>query len=446
MAVYSDGTRVSRIPAGRVCPLCGKSDFCGLMVPGNDPGVEIWVCQRIHVGKIGDVIMSSGMEYVVCGISKRGAEARMLEEKASYLRRHPKARLSDGSCGNGASPDSSNQVRPFTIEPAVEVLPPDRLHEMYSYFLRLLPLEDSDRSYLHKEGFTDEMIARNMIRSIPEADGYRFANKSTYRSSAISRKSLGEAMHERFGDLSGLPGFYFDVRGFWTFCGLGGLVLPLFDIYGRIIRLRIRINRRWFDEKGKDITRAEYIRISEEQKAAGKKVTVSELGKYMNFSSYKEDPKKLEKRIIGNMYSHGCQAGSNLGFYHPTTGSKEYAKSVVFLTEGEKKAIVAAEHLGNMVIDVPGVTQWNKLFEENDKGVSPFDILKASGTAVFVIAYDADKAVNENVMRSQDGLLTALLDAGMTVALADWDMNVGKGLDDLLVNGGKPTYTIFERG
>lgn len=430
MATYADGTVVRRLRRDEMCPVCNHNDYCGVTIPGDDPTKTLYTCQRVR-GQYQkkDIIMSGGLEYIV--IRSDPDKSTLVEELTEYKSHHRKFE-------GGAAVASSYQKKEMVYEERVEPLQPEKLDEMYRYFLSLLRLEEKDRKYLEGEGFTQEMIDLNYFRSIPEDDGYRINNRD-YKSINPWRKQLGAQMFKQFGDLTGLPGFHQNYRGEWTFCGLGGMVIPLFDIYDHVYGLRVRLDRRWSDAKGNDITKERYMLLKETDPS----LVRPERGKYMNFSSYKEDESKLKQGIVANKYRNGCQLGTRLGYYQPTTTGNDRVQKVVFITEGEKKSIVTAEKMGLMCISVPGVTSFRLLFERDMTGRRPIDVLKKAGVKLLVVAYDADKEHNQMVMRSQDSLVNEILAEGINVAVAFWNEQDGKGLDDLLVNGGKPQYNLI---
>ncbi len=61
---------------------------------------------------------------------------------------------------------------------------------------------------------------------------------------------------------------------------------------------------------------------------------------------------------------------------------------------------------------------------------------------MFVIAYDADKAVNNKVLDSEQYAIQALKVEGFSIGVAEWDMRHGKGIDDLLQGGRQPAYQL----
>ena len=88
------------------------------------------------------------------------------------------------------------------------------------------------------------------------------------------------------------------------------------------------------------------------------------------------------------------------------------------------------------VVTIPGVSSYmlaakKELIEQERK----------KGMQCHVIAFDADKKTNAQVLRHEQQLVSALKEAGAEpIYLADWDMEQGKGLDDLIASGGTETY------
>ncbi len=430
---------------GEVCPICGHTDWCCRMIPHNEMGVVLYNCQRAGSESFAQEPLTTfvspydGRTYVV--ISTKTSVT--IQEIGGWMARNPGRKLKDGTVAPGGStvkyePKKVQMVK----EEEVEVRSNDELHEMYSAFLSLLVLEPAHREYLHKEGLTDEEIEKYCIRSIPEPDGFRYQNRS-YTSANASRKQIMMRMAQKYGEnLKGVPGFY-RKNGEWTFNGQGGLVIPVPDIYGRFVGIRIRVDRRWKDERGFTISQEQYLSEKKAAAVENRPCKYRETGKYVWMSSYKDDEKKAQQGIIANIYKDGCSSGIRLGYYQPTT-ARTGSQKAVLMTEGEKKSIVASEKLGMMCIDVPGVGNWRQMFDKDKAtGKRPVDILKEAGARLIIVAYDADKETNKNVLNAQNMLVEALKKEGIMVAVAGWDISVGKGLDDLLVAGGQPTYELI---
>jgi len=113
------------------------------------------------------------------------------------------------------------------------------------------------------------------------------------------------------------------------------------------------------------------------------------------------------------------------------------AADTAWISEGVKKADVAADALGAVVIGLAGVGTW----------AQALPAVQALAPRRVVIAFDQD-AKPETVAivsRCRDALAAALADAGHEVLLAAWPAAVGKGIDDVLTAGHTPTLTPYQR-
>jgi hypothetical protein len=414
---------------GEVCPLCGKPDWCTRLRPHEDLSNLYYSCMRAgNVGFSQEVRTRftspiNGNEYVVIGAKETSV---IFQELSDWMAHNPGKRLKDGTTapGQGSFSYKIPERREMTAVPEIPMRPAAELDERYRYFLKQLKLEEKHRKYLYAEGFSDDMIEKYQIRSVPENDAYRY-NYRTYKSVNPSRKQIMQKVADAFGNtLAGVPGFHTKDDGVtWTFAGPGGMIIPVPDIYGRFIGMRIRVDNRWRDSEGHTISKEQYEKEKELAAKTGRPCTAKETGKYMWLSSTGK--------------KNGRGSGSPLGYYYPTSSGNPYAQKMVYITEGEKKSIVSSERLGLMCIDVPGVGNWTNLFKADEEtGIRPVDILKKSGIRLAVVAYDADKEKNKMVLSHQDQLVKKLRDEGVIVGVAEWSMALGKGLDDYLVNGG----------
>ncbi len=164
-------------------------------------------------------------------------------------------------------------------------------------------------------------------------------------------------------------------------------------------------------------------------------------GKYKNFSSYfRKEVQKGNKILAYNGYAEGTRSGSQVSIFTRPGDKMKY----VYITEGEKKAIVMNEILHCPVIALPGVHTFSKLFEkEYGKQESIMDHLIRNGLAAVIVVYDADKAVNDAVLSAESGLLDLCKSKGITTFVGSWDPHFGKGADDILIIGKQ--LDIFQR-
>ena len=101
----------------------------------------------------------------------------------------------------------------------------------------------------------------------------------------------------------------------------------------------------------------------------------------------------------------------------------------VWITEGAIKADLSSRRLNAYVIGLDSVSF------NHAEAVRDLSLIKAKEV---VVAFDADLATNPKVLSARDSLCNELVKAGFDVNIAEWDASLGKGLDDLLTNGGTP--------
>lgn len=476
---------------GTLCPICGKPDWC-LRIDFNDEHGTRYLhyCHRmIDVAEGETVTGIDAQEYRCIGYSSEGfAKFESIEQQEENRRRwceeHGKAYKKGGTY----KPSSKRQVsyssvrEEETVEDCAPLAVPARLHEVYSAWLDLLVLEPKHEKKLRDEwdkgienvgiGF-DYIIARWPIKSLPPDDYIRFDSNENYLNK--SRKTIMEELIERVGEPIGVPGFYQkkDKDGVlhWAMFSLCGIIYPIYNSYGQIIRVRVNddhpvcggtfqgmegnfmylrpkgVSGRtgWYFVPNGEDGRANYanqvlvyrtgylqnlIELTSKGYPKGSKVS----GKYKNFSSYE---KREEKTADGkvrryNRFMNGVQSGSSLSLY-TTPGDNE---GVVLITEGEKKAIVANAVYKVPVICLPGVNSYKKLFEpEEGYKESVMDRLYQRGLRTPVIIYDADKAENKAVAVCEYKAIAEFWNRDKSIYRGNFSEAWGKGLDDITLAG-----------
>jgi len=252
---------------------------------------------------------------------------------------------------------------------------------------RPLPPEALDRAYRamlarlvlsghHRAHLID---ARDFSSDLVEHGLYR----SLPASSDLLREDAGRAAAQAVGQgqASRVPGLALR-RGGWTVVGPPGLLVPVRDEAGRICGLQVRLDN---------------------PKAGG--------SRYLWLSSRRQGGAGAAARL-----HWACPAGSGLD-------------GTLWITEGPLKADYAAWRLGVSVIAVPGVT------------TCMHQVLQAVAERprrYVVVAFDADLQTNPQVRACALGLVGELELRGLDVSVADWPLDSGKGLDDLLRSGGRP--------
>jgi hypothetical protein len=183
--------------------------------------------------------------------------------------------------------------------------------------------------------------------------------------------------------LPSIPGFYVkrrdDGREFWSVSGMGGMTIPVRDLKGRIVRLMVRL----------------------------------------------DEPKPGQKyKWVSSKSKGGAGAGSKV---HIPRFKGD--KTAVRVTEGPLKADLATTLSGTLTIGLPGVNKW-KLAAK---------LLKRLDAKTARVALDADARTNPHVAQALGDLVVHLGKHGFEVELETWDVADGKGIDDLLRIGKKPT-------
>ena len=390
------------VSSSEPCPICGKPDWCSVQYV--EGGNKLHYCRRILNGE--NVIGTTGETFIF--IKKAGDGSCIYKEESAY-----RASREEWLRSNNMGASSQTFVKKPAAVPSVpppqdvQSIPPlenEKLDKVYRSFLAMLPLKKSHSHYLLRQGWPVSLITRSKIKSMPvHSISAKFED---------SRHKITAELLREFGSLEGVPGFYTERDGTWTFAGASGFLIPLYDMKGNMYRLRLRLDHPELDENGK------------------------EKNKYNNFSSYRESTAPDGSLVNG--YAKGCRSGSHIGLY------EDHAKddyTVCYVTEGEKKAIYANFILHNPVISVPGVNSFKKLLEPVG-GNNVLDYLYAKGCRVIVIAYDSDKCVNEAVLMYETRLAQLLMGRGFQIALAGWNPGFGKGLDDILALNVRPTYEL----
>lgn len=397
------------------CPICGKEDYCSVVDGFNPqfPAEQLHVCRRITSQK--DVISPiDGKVYIY--IKELRDYSALYEEAESRAYAQEQWRLANNI--HSSSRGKQRKVAPVPIQPIlpkreptllyVPPLPNVELDKIYCSFMAKLTLYHSHKKYLLSEGWSDRLIRNSFVRSMP-ANG---PTKSSVYFHQRTREQITKELIQEFGSVKGVPGFYLNHKGDWTFYGNTGILIPQYDTNGYLFRLRIRLDHPPVDSKGK-------IK-----------------NKYKNFSSYFE-----EKDDQGNLYNsltYGSRSGSHLSLY--TKDGDDF--TVCYVTEGEKKGIYANDVLGHPVVSIPGVNSINKLKEPGCDGVVMLDYLKSKGCKYIIVAYDADKIINPKVLKCEQLLIMLLKKHGFKVGVANWNMGFGKGLDDILSVGVWPNITF----
>lgn len=322
------------------------------------------------------------------------------------------------SCGAfGSSIDLVRQVRHCDREEAIALLAQHFLHEkhipstkkekrmevtcapvsvrhtIYTIFskgMSLSPgekkLSDAHYTYLLERGISRKEIERYGYFSMPDRS---------------ILPSFCKAVHEAGFDervLVHVPGFYrWKKNGKIDMAVTEGIGIPIHTTDGKIAGIQIR----------RDVLQSAYD------------------SRYAWFSSawINENPKAKE------LLDGGATPGS------PIDVIRNKDEKTILITEGHFKAMRASEHYGCTALSLQGIGSHHGLRQV---------IAQLKKVKTVILAFDADMVVNENVFLMEKRLYESLKDDYVIKALT-WNMEEGKGIDDVLLNGGNVFLVPFAR-
>ncbi len=196
-------------------------------------------------------------------------------------------------------------------------------------------------------------------------------------------------------------GFFKEVgKSFFTFVPHKGIGIPIKNANGKIVAIQVR-----HDTKG-GAKESRYVWFSS------------------SFASF--DAK----------YECGTSSGSPVDTVYPPV----LKASAVFVTEGRFKALRLAKETGCVVLSVQGVSTWKGVLAEL-KAIPESPILKelAGGRKYEIrsirVAFDADMNFNYAVFSQARKMADSLQQNGYFVYYQNWDDELGKGIDDIIING-----------
>jgi Domain of unknown function (DUF3854) len=341
-----DFVRVSR---QHPCPACGHDGFCRVTADGR----EAW-CMRCDEGHDRVYGSSIGPMYV--------------------------HRL------DGARSAALPRVLPPT-EARVERAPAALLDRAYRVVLAQLRLDTSDREALLARGLDSRGVAAEAFRSTRSESPARIARAVvTALGEEAARRVPGIVWRHRTGEDP--------TRGWWHWRAAVGVLIPVRDLEGRVVALKVRR----CDES--DSPYGRYVYVS----SAARRVREGEPQRYVDLpgpSALCAVHVPVEARALRD------------------------TKTRLVITEGELKAAVAAALLHEPVVSIPGVSAW----------AAGVDLAVLWGAREVVVAFDMDATTNRFVAKALGVLVSELRQEGISVRVWRWpyDGTRWKGLDDYLL-------------
>lgn len=237
----------------------------------------------------------------------------------------------------------------------------------------LAGIESRDKAYsalLSKLSLAADHRENLLSRGLKETDIERLGYKTT---PVVGMSAIAKQLQSEKLKLVGVPGFYRDKNGEWTFIHeKRGILIPVRNRSGKIQGMQIRRD---------NASRRKFRWVS---------------------STEMED---------------GCRAE---GWTHLAGG----VKPAILLTEGPMKADVIHALTGLTVLAVPGVNSLTQL-------QMALEDLRKEGLVEIKTAFDMDFATNHHVQNGYNSLLKLLGDMGFTFGTYLWDPRY-KGLDDYI--------------
>ena len=320
--------RFERCTPARPCPVCGRKKFCSV-------GAYTVVCTSVEEGSLSTGENDVGT-YYVHALDPAALAARAARGPVAHHQTSTRA---------GA----------------------DVLDRAYLAVLAQMRLADDDRAGLVARGLDTGAIVGAQYRSLPER----------------GRAALARVVTEAVGvDLAPtVPGVVWrenERGGYWSLAGWPGLVIPVRDLDGRVVALKIR-----------------------------------RTGACEPWERY---------TWVSSTSTNGPGPGAPV---HVPVAARAAAGSGahrLVITEGELKADVATHLSGTPVVGVPGVGAWPAAVE----------VARAWGAARVDVAFDSDARTKPAVADAQRKLVAALRACGFETGLLRWP-EPHKGIDDYLL-------------
>ncbi len=289
---FSEVTRYSP------CPICGRPDWCSVSSDGNV------ICCRREYGGI-ERLDISGTPYFLY--------------------------FEDGW-------DSSSTRFRYPETKEIAKADPNTLHDVYTLLLNNFSLLSKHKDNLLQRGLPEDEIIRRGYGSLPEKKRWK-------KVQAIIQK-FGETVCASVPGLIVQDGEY---GRYWTVSGMPGILIPVRDLQGRILAMKVRLDQE--DDSGK------YRYLSSKSKGGpgpGSHVHVP--------------------------LNHGIQVDT------------------VRITEGELKADIATRLDQTLTLSIPGVSMWRMAFP----------ILKQINPKIVIIAFDEDSKTNITVAKNLENFARAI--------------------------------------
>ena len=279
----------------------------------------------------------------------------------------------------------------------------DTLDDVFSLFLQSIEeyyKDNSEYEGLLSKQHKEYLINKRDLSEKEIEEGRFFTFPSKWIMKRFTKKIREKYKTEDV--LSRIPGFYKEIgKNYFTLSShKGGIGIPIKNTKGKIVGIQVRRN----DTNGGSETNT---------LAPTKKES-----RYVWFSS------------SFAIFDDKCECGTSSGSPVDVVFPSEIKNSTVFVTEGRFKAFKLAKEKGSIVLSVQGVSTWKGVLVELKE-------LSSIGHQIdcVMVAFDADMNCNHAVFSQARRMTEYLQNNGYFVYYLTWDENLGKGIDDLIVNG-----------
>lgn len=274
----------------------------------------------------------------------------------------------------------------------------DILDKVFRLFIKECKLSEEHYRHLKQErGLSDAQIE----------SGIYF----TYPTRSIAR-SFVRNVREEFGSdevLQNIPGFFWSQEDAkWLFPKHKGIGIPIKNSNGLIAGIQVRRD----EAEGKS---SRYVWFS---------------------SSFAQNHEKFE---------YGTSSGAPVDVVYPTL----IKNNSVIITEGRFKAQILANETGSVVMSVQGTNAWRGIVKElGELGNSSIAQSLYTGhyrPSVVLSAFDSDMSKNVQVFQQLRRMSDSIQDKRYPVYYLYWDEELGKGADDVILNGHKSAIKRYDK-
>lgn len=278
------------------------------------------------------------------------------------------------------------------------------LDKVFRLFIRYCNLSEDHKKHLMEERHLSE-------NEIETGMYFTFPTRSIL-------KAFMQAVRQKFGTediLLRIPGFYKEEnkkagKKLFTFSKHKGIGIGIQNAVGQVVGIQLR-----HDDKGDKSTR--YVWFS---------------------SSFAQD--------YPDKYEGGTGAGAPVDVVYP----EEVKNTTVFITEGRFKAQHIAKSTGSIAVSVQGVNSWRgilKALEEIPSSTKLKKRFKGESYRIhcLLVAFDADMNYNHAVAEQLRKMTDQLESNSYFVYYLNWNEQIGKGIDDVLIGGNKTEIKRYDK-